>query len=398
MINSRRREERIAVKLQVRVWGMDSNGRPFSQSSTTLDVTRTGARLSFPSIPLAQGEVIGIQHGTEKARFRVAWVGKPDTVRKGQIGVVCLEPNKYIWGTPLGELKAMAPPPEPQAPGDCFVQPQPPAVSFPSKASERRDAIRYACTGGAEFRNVAGGFKNWGTVSDVSENGCYVETVYPLPAKTEVELLISVRNVEIRGRAQVRSSDPNVGMGIEFSEISAEDRQRLDTLISMLSIVPGAVQRPSQTKAASEQPVAALVPESATPVSDKEPSFSDPIYKLCTELRDTEALLESNSVHIEPRAISELTRALDRTRQTVEAVQKWMENQGDRSSYDLIAAREAARVRTVTALARELVVDVDASLLDLGSDGFEGLLNSISQLHSRLMTLVEKGRREQDPL
>ena len=399
MINSRRREERIAVRLDVRVWGMDANGKPFSQNTSTLDVTRTGARLSGPACPLRPGDIIGLQHGGEKARFRVAWVGKPETVRKGQIGVVSLEPNKYIWGTPLSELKAAAPPPERPPLGASFAQPQRPATdlipSIAPKGSERRDAIRYACTGGAEFRNIAGGFKNWGTVSDVSENGCYVETVFPLPARTGLDLLISVRNIDIRGRAQVRSSHPNVGMGIEFTDISPEDKQRLDSLISMLSIVPGAVQRPAQAKDPLGPVIATPVAEPVAAI-EKEPSLSDPIYRVCTELRDAEALLEANSVHVEPKAIGELVRALDRARQTAEAVQKWIENQGDKSSYDLIAAREAARVRTVTALARELVVDVDASLLDLGSEGFEGLLNAISQLHSRLVTLVEKGRREQD--
>jgi hypothetical protein len=406
MINSRRREERIAVKLPVRVWGMDANGKPFSLSTTTLDVTRNGARLSSLQCPLQQGDVIGIQHGTEKARFRVAWVGRPGTARQGQIGVLCAEADKYIWGTPLNQLKATAQPTVPPSPGPSFVQPLAPMIQAPAKpkASERREATRYACTGGAEFRNLEGGFKSWGTVSDVSDNGCYVETIFPLPATTQIELLVSVRNVDIRGRAQVRSSHPNVGMGIEFVQLSPEDRQRLESLISTLEIIPGAVQRlstPPPEHRAPLGPVQAPSALSPRPIQrEKPPNLSDDIYKVCAGLRDAEALLESSALQIEPRAINELKRSLDHANQTVESIQTWLENDGGQDRYKFIDEREAARVRTVTALARELAVDVDATSLNLGSDGFEGLLNAISQLHSRLAMLMQKGRGDQpdDPI
>jgi hypothetical protein len=396
MIDSRRREERIAVRLPVRVWGMDANGKPFSQSTTTLDVTRNGARLGSLQCPLNQGDIIGIQHGNEKARFRVAWFGKAGTGRQGQIGVVCAEPDKYIWGAPLDRLRAAARPGEPVRPGPSFVGPLKPPVEAPAKpkASERREATRFVCTGGAEFRNVEGGFKNWGTVSDVSDTGCYVETMLPLPAKTELDLLISVRNIDIRGRARVRSSHPSVGMGIEFVQLSPEDRQRLDALLSALAIVPGSAQRlsaPAAPRAPLGPPQVFSAPPPTIP-REKPQHLSDNIYKICTDLRDAEALLESNALEIEHRAISELMRSLDHARQTAESVQNWIEKHGGRDQYRFLAERETARVRTVTALARELAVDIDASLLNLGSEGFEGLLSAISQLHNRLVTLMQNDR------
>jgi hypothetical protein len=399
MINSRRREERIAVKLPVRVWGMDANGKPFSQSTTTLDVTRNGARLGSLQCPLQQGDIIGIQHGNEKARFRVAWFGKPGTGRQGQIGVVCAEPDKYIWGAPLSRLKADAHPGEPVSLGPSFVGPlPPPPIQAPAKpkADERREATRYVCTGGAEFRNVEGGFKNWGTVSDVSDNGCYVETIFPLPAKTQLDVLISIRNIDIRGRAQVRSSHPSVGMGIEFVQLSPEDRQRLDALLSALAIVPGAAQRlsaPTHPHAPLGPPQVFSAPPPAIP-REKPQNLSDDIYKVCADLRDVEALLESAALQIELRAINEFMRTLDHARQTTESVQNWIESHGGQDRYQFLAEREAMRVRNVTALARELAVDIDASSLTLGSEGFEGLLTTISQLHNRLVTLMQKGRDE----
>ncbi len=395
MINSRRREERIAVKLEVRVWGMDANGKPFSHTATTLDVTRTGARLNRLPCPLQPGDIIGIQHGNEKARYRVAWIGKFGTTRNGQIGVLCLEPDKYIWGTPLNVLKAAATPEEPRTLGPSFVQPLPTEIAAPkTTGSERRDSTRYACTGGADFRNIEGGFKNWGTVSDLSDTGCYIETIFPLPAKAQIELLISIRNVEIRGRALVRSCHPNVGMGIEFTQLSPEDQQRLQSLISGLSIVPGAAQRSTPANQPTLPTAATPNVTAPVPTLEKQPALSDQLYKACTELRDAEALLESRATELEPKAISELIRAIDHARETTATVQKWLEQHGGRDHFNFIEERENARVRTATALARELTVDVESTCLHLGSEGFEGLASAIAQLHQRLTSLVEKNREK----
>lgn len=406
MINSRRREERVPARLPVRVWGMDAYGKPFTHSTSTVDVTRTGARIGAIPCEIQQGDIIGIQHGNEKARFRVAWVGKPGTGRQGQIGVVCAEPGKYIWGTPLESLKALARAEMGRSvPGSSFVQPLNPVQAAPTttssaaKGSERRDAARFACTGGAEFRNVNGGFKNWGTVSDVSDTGCYVETIFPLPAESQIELLVSIRNVDIRGRALVRSSHPNVGMGIEFLELSPEDRERLERLLAMLAIAPGNTQRTGAVPAMSTPPVAPVPSPAYAPVNRlgprQDPPVADQLYRLCTELRDAETLLEANSERIEPRALAEFLRALNHTRESALALQHSMEQTDGPDRFKFLAERDSARVRTVAALARELAVDVDGSALQPGSEGFDGLLSAVSALHKRLAALVDNDRAEE---
>lgn len=403
MINSRRREKRIAARLTVRLWGMDANEKPFFQTASTLDITRTGARIAAPQCQLQQGAVIGIQHGNEKARFRVAWIGRPGTSRAGQIGVVCLEPDKYIWERPLSELETAANPEQPRAPlGSSFAAPLPPPAAEPhptttTKSSERRDSTRYACTGRAEFKNIEGGFKNWGTVSDLSDTGCYIDTMFPLPSKTLLDAQIQVRNVDIRSRALVRSSHPNVGMGVEFVQTSPEDIQRIQTLISTLSIAPGAAQH-AAVSATSQLPAPAANPQRPTaPVSptSEQTSASDQIYKAIAELRDAEAVLESDALLIELRALAEFVRAIDHARQTAIATHEWLQNSGGVDNFKLLAARDAARVRAVTALARELAVDLDGRNLDPGSDGFEGLANAINQLHARLSVLI--GNRHDEP-
>lgn len=96
---STRKEQRTAISLSVRIWGMDSDGNLFEQEVRTVDITPIGAKLKGVRANLHRGAVIGVQCGTSRARVRVVWLG--DNEESGQIGIELLERGKYIWGTPL---------------------------------------------------------------------------------------------------------------------------------------------------------------------------------------------------------------------------------------------------------------------------------------------------------
>ncbi len=76
------------MNIDVTVWGMDRYGKPFVQHARTLNATKSGARLLGIDC-VRVGETVGIQHGEQKSRFRVVWVGREDTPRAGQLGVHC---------------------------------------------------------------------------------------------------------------------------------------------------------------------------------------------------------------------------------------------------------------------------------------------------------------------
>lgn len=99
--NRKRLEQRIPMRLAVRVRGMDLNGKLFDIETHTLDVTPQSARVDGIWQPLHRGMNIGIECEGRRARFRVTWVGKPETGNAGEIGVQCLEPGRYIWGVAL---------------------------------------------------------------------------------------------------------------------------------------------------------------------------------------------------------------------------------------------------------------------------------------------------------
>jgi hypothetical protein len=104
---SKRREKRITMPLSVRIWGLDSEGRVFSQNAKTLDITARGARIYGVKATLEPGFNVGLQCGELKGRFMVAWVGRQGTSHEGQIGLRAVESG--IWGIAL-----------PNAPDDEF--------------------------------------------------------------------------------------------------------------------------------------------------------------------------------------------------------------------------------------------------------------------------------------
>lgn len=96
-----RREPRVPIRLEVRVWGMDLDGKLFNIQAHTMDITPVAARLEGVWRPLYRGMNIGIECRGRCARFRVVWIGKLGTGKGGEIGVHCVEPGRYIWGVAL---------------------------------------------------------------------------------------------------------------------------------------------------------------------------------------------------------------------------------------------------------------------------------------------------------
>ena len=62
--------------------------------------------------------------------------------------------------------------------------------------------------------------------SDVSGNGCYVETILPIPIGTNLKVDFWIESEKITTSAIVRTCDPGVGMGIELTGLSPHDRER----------------------------------------------------------------------------------------------------------------------------------------------------------------------------
>src|SRR6476646_5533399 len=63
--------------------------------------------------------------------------------------------------------------------------------------------------------------------TDVSGNGCYVETILPLAVGTTLRVEFWFEEEKTSTSAVVRTSEPGVGMGVEFIGLTPDTKQRL---------------------------------------------------------------------------------------------------------------------------------------------------------------------------
>jgi hypothetical protein len=132
-----------------------------------------------------------------------------------------------------GAAPARAPeiprPAEPQ-PGGLV----PPARTDSAKADKRRSP-RYKCTGSARLQEIGGTVATWATFADISMHGCYVETVSPLRLRALLGMKLDANGFRIEAMGEVRVVYPGLGMGISFTKMSDEDRERLRELVRSIS-------------------------------------------------------------------------------------------------------------------------------------------------------------------
>jgi hypothetical protein len=65
----RRCEPRQSAEVQVRIFGIDGHGRIFSETVTSVDLSRHGAQLKGVKAQIQADEVIGVTYGRNKSQF-----------------------------------------------------------------------------------------------------------------------------------------------------------------------------------------------------------------------------------------------------------------------------------------------------------------------------------------
>ncbi len=83
-----RRSSRLNVRIPVRISGTSPDGKPFTEDTHILTVSRFGARLTS-TLPLKLGTQIKVKpkQGNQSAVFRVVWLGSADSPRAGHVGI-----------------------------------------------------------------------------------------------------------------------------------------------------------------------------------------------------------------------------------------------------------------------------------------------------------------------
>ena len=209
-----RREPRKLLEVPVRIFGTDSQGRVFSENVTTVDISRTGARLAGVRAQINIEEIIGLTYGCKKVHFRVKWTGAKDSALNGQVGLLNLTPERPLWD---------------------FSLPAPALDDFrPESMGDRRSCPRLKCAVSVELK-AEGEANMWGKASDIGLGGCFVEMPIPLKQGTNFEIALWLAETKLKLKATVASSAPGFGIGIAFLDVTPQDRDLLGRYMQTLT-------------------------------------------------------------------------------------------------------------------------------------------------------------------
>ncbi len=198
---------RATLDLKVRVWGMGSNNQPFFQNANAQNISATGACIYGIEPELKVGDVIGVQYEGKKARCKVVWVVDAGALKKTQVGVQLIADQDCPWTSALPhDLK--------------------PDERTQVRHDNRRKFVRHRISFPLELKDERVNTPLRVNATDISGNGCYVETVMPLPIGTALRVDLWMGEERLTPTAIVRTRDPGVGMGIEFTGLP-EDMKKV---------------------------------------------------------------------------------------------------------------------------------------------------------------------------
>lgn len=263
----KRREARLPATLSVRVLGIDAKGKPFHQAATTVNISLSGARVTGLTAQLHPGDIVGMQSGGEKCRFKVSW-----TTSNGdgtfQAGLHCLEKGTSPWREKLQ----------------------------PVSTGNRRTYDRYPVSGSVSLHSAALATPIWGTLRDISAGGCYVQCTSVAAQGEIVSGQFIMNGVQINGVAEVRSSRATVGMGLLWCDLGWDGQEKLNNILHALSL------NYAETNSSKTQALAQL----------------EKLNQLVAALRER---LESNHTLVDIQMIGRLSDAQERLAAALKSVQ-----------------------------------------------------------------------------
>jgi hypothetical protein len=277
--------------------------------------------------------------------------------------------------------------------------------------ASRRKSTRYPCTGGVEMRRSEGVPAIFGNLTDVSLEGCYVETPSPLPVGNELVFQMRVRETMVRGRARVKASHHAVGMGLEFLHLSSEDQQKLEFLVGMLA-GKQEMRPPEKRAVVPEDPIRIPAPLTTPPrpintnftgaamrvpapstgaaapaIQSNMNSLSHRIAQSVDDLNGLEQELVKERV--DPRLLAQFHDAIGHIRQTAWTLQQWvdLESKGG-DPFEVLPQLEGERMQMLGKLAHNVTADIDSTSINQFTLGVSELYETIQHLYRRLHKML----------
>ena len=101
-----------------------------------------------------------------------------------------------------------------------------------SSITEHRSAARLPFLTEAEVMEPPAGTWLKTRLSDLSLSGCYVDTLHPLPVGARIRLRVVRNKIILEALATVIYSQPRLGMGVSFTQLSPEQQSILENWLA----------------------------------------------------------------------------------------------------------------------------------------------------------------------
>jgi hypothetical protein len=101
----------------------------------------------------------------------------------------------------------------------------------PDRIQERRKFPRVKSALALELRYAGCTAPVRATTSELSLGGCYIETMFTLDVGTKLDVVIWLDGQRLTAKGVVATRYPQVGNGIDISDMKSEDRVKLEAFL-----------------------------------------------------------------------------------------------------------------------------------------------------------------------
>lgn len=183
-------------------------------SVCTYDVSEHGARVTGLQEPLESGEIVILERANNRAKYKVAWMGKPGTPLAGQAGMQMLAGQGSIWDIEIAQMQ----------------EEYEPIIRDQNLIPTQREAMFSA--GKARVKVAGAGGEGDGQLLQLSEHECTVMLDREFPRNSAVTLFVRGDGFDVRFRGVARA----YGSGhlvVDLKDIRRGDRRLFDYLFSL---------------------------------------------------------------------------------------------------------------------------------------------------------------------
>jgi hypothetical protein len=217
----------VHLALPVRLTHMVNGERSEPEAACTYDIHPKGARL-LSLRRVKTGDLVTVERGRGKSLCRVIWTADPDSPLRGQFTVECIEGGRSPWEEELRQMQ------EHYLPIGSKAALKAAGNRLRRGDQNRRRSRRFQAGGEVDLVQVGLECRSAGRLEQISEHGCLISAGDLLTPGTHLRMVLSIYDVSIALKGNVKYAAEDRSMGVEFREIRQGDRPLLNYVLNQL--------------------------------------------------------------------------------------------------------------------------------------------------------------------